>query len=121
MVGIYFGPGHCLIDQQFITLPYALEREAPPFEGNDIKYPEALVRLFLKKLTKPGNRVFDPFAGLGTTLFVAEEMRRIPFGIERDERRYRSGWPASSSTGPTCATATAASSPRSVSPRWTSA
>jgi hypothetical protein len=29
-----------LIDQQFITLPYALEREAPPFEGNDIKYPK---------------------------------------------------------------------------------
>jgi DNA modification methylase len=78
-----------LIDQQFITLPYALEREAPPFEGNDIKYPEALVRLFLKKLTRPGDRVFDPFAGLGTTLFVAEEMRRIPFGVERDERRHQ--------------------------------
>ena len=39
-----------MIDQQFITLPYALEREPPPFEGNDIKYPEALVRFFMKWL-----------------------------------------------------------------------
>ena len=74
--------------QQFITLPYALEREAPPFEGNDIKYPETLVRHFLKEFTKPGSKVFDPFAGLGTTLFVAEEMRRIPFGVEHDLRRH---------------------------------
>jgi DNA methylase len=74
---------------QFVTLPYALEREPPPFEGNDIKYPEALVRHFLKQFTKRGDKVFDPFAGLGTTLFVAEEMRRIPYGIERDEWRHQ--------------------------------
>ena len=77
-----------MLDQQFITLAYALERAPPPFEGNDIKYPEALVRRFLKEFTRPGDRVFDPFAGLGTTLFVAEEMRRIPFGVEQDERRH---------------------------------
>ena len=69
------------IAEPFVTLPYALEREAPPFEGNDIKYPESLVRHFLGRCTKPGDKVFDPFAGLGTTLFVAEEMRRVPFGI----------------------------------------
>lgn len=68
----------------FLTLPYKLERDPPPFEGNDIKYPEALVRHFLKLYTKPGDKVFDPFAGLGTTLFVAEEMNRIPYGIEAD-------------------------------------
>ena len=75
--------------QQFITLPYALEREPPPFEGNDIKYPEVLVRYFLQEFTKPGDKVFDPFTGLGTTLFVAEEMRRIPFGIEHNARRHQ--------------------------------
>jgi hypothetical protein len=75
------------IAEPFVTLPYALEREAPPFEGNDIKYPETLVRHFLALGTKPGEKVFDPFAGLGTTLFVAEEMGRIPFGIEHDTRR----------------------------------
>jgi hypothetical protein len=75
--------------QQFITLRFALEREAPPFEGNDVKYPEALVRYFLQEFTKPGDKVFDPFAGLGTTLFVAEELRRIPFGIEHNARRHQ--------------------------------
>jgi hypothetical protein len=48
-----------------------------------------LVRYFLQEFTKPGDKVFDPFAGLGTTLFVAEEMRRIPFGIEHDPRRHQ--------------------------------
>lgn len=81
--------GRRLTAQQFITLPYALEREAPPFEGNDIKYPEALVRHFLKEYTRPGDKVFDPFTGLGTTLFVAEELRRIPYGVEQDARRHQ--------------------------------
>lgn len=72
----------------FITLPYKLEREPPPFEANAIKYPESLVRHFLKEFTRRGDRVFDPFTGLGTTLFVAEEMGRIPFGIEYDPKRY---------------------------------
>ena len=78
-----------MIGSQFVTLSYALEREPPPFEGNDIKYPESLVRYFLKQFTKRGDKVFDPFAGLGTTLFVAEEMRRVPFGVEQDERRHQ--------------------------------
>lgn len=77
-----------MIRQQFASLPFALERQPPPFEGNDIKYPESLVRFFLTKLTSPGDKVFDPFAGLGTTMFVAEEMRRIPYGVEWDRRRH---------------------------------
>lgn len=72
----------------FVTLPFTLERAPPPFEGNDIKYPESLVRHFLKAYTKKGQRVFDPFAGLGTTLFVAEDMGRIPYGIEANPQRH---------------------------------
>lgn len=72
----------------FITLPYKLERAAPPFEGNDICYPASLVRHFLDLYTKRGSRVFDPFVGLGTTLFVAEEMGRIPYGIEAERERF---------------------------------
>ncbi len=71
-----------------ITLPYKLERDKPPFEGDDIKYPESLVRYFLKEFTKKGDNVFDPFSGLGTTLFVAEEMARMPYGMEADQERY---------------------------------
>ncbi|MGQ0527748.1 MAG: DNA methyltransferase [Alphaproteobacteria bacterium] len=77
------------MSESFITLPYKHERDAPRFEDHDIKYPESLVRYFLKKYTKKGDRVLDPFAGLGTTLFVAEEMGRMPYGIEFDERRHQ--------------------------------
>lgn len=72
----------------FISLPYLLERDPPPFEGNDIKYPEGLVRYFLTRYTKKGAKVFDPFAGLGTTLFVAEEMDRVPYGVEADPLKH---------------------------------
>lgn len=75
----------------FITLPYKLERAPPPFETYEAKYsdkyPESLVRYVLKEFTKKGDKVFDPFAGLGTTLFVAEEMGRIPYGMEADRKR----------------------------------
>lgn len=71
-----------------LTLPFELERAAPPFEGNDIKYPESLVRHFVGQYSRKGQRVFDPFAGLGTTLFVAEDMGRKAYGIEADPQRY---------------------------------
>ncbi len=73
----------------FITLPYKLERSAPPFEENDIKSPENLFRHILKKYTKHDDHMFDPFAGLGTSLFVAEELNRIPFGIEAEQQKYQ--------------------------------
>ena len=71
-----------------VTLPYVFERPTPPFEGNDIRYPESLVRYFMQAYSKKGGRVFDPFAGLGTTLFVAEELGRKPFGMEADANRH---------------------------------
>ena len=47
------------------------------------------MRAFLARFTRVGDKVLDPFAGLGTTLFVAEEMRRVPFGLELDPRRQQ--------------------------------
>lgn len=32
--------------------------------------------------------MFDPFLGLGTTVFVAEELNRVPYGIEYDQQRF---------------------------------
>ena len=49
---------------------------------------EFLAELFINHFTKPGDTVFDPFAGFGTYLFVAERMGRVPFGIESDDERY---------------------------------
>jgi tRNA G10 N-methylase Trm11 len=71
-----------------ITLPFVHKHPAPSFEGQDICFPESLVRYFLKTCTRRGDKVFDPFAGLGTTLFTAEEMGRDPYGIEADSRRH---------------------------------
>lgn len=77
-----------LAKESFISLPFRLERAPPPFEKNDIKYPESLVRHFLRRYTREGDKVFDPFCGLGTTLFVAEEMKRKAYGMEADVNRH---------------------------------
>lgn len=74
--------------EPLIHLPWNLERDAPNFEGNDIKSPEGFIRYILKKYTKKGDTIFDPFTGLGTTMFVAEEMKRIPFGFEAEEEKF---------------------------------
>src|SRR6266404_6631861 len=58
------------------------------FRDDDVRYSESLVEYFLRKFTKRGEIVFDPFAGYGTTLVVAERMKRIPSGIEFDQQRY---------------------------------
>ena len=71
-----------------ITLPWKLERDPPPFEGNDIKSPESLYRYIYDTHTKKGAKVFDPFVGLGTTMFVAQEMGRIPYGFEATEQKF---------------------------------
>lgn len=41
-----------------------------------------LPRFFIERLTKPGNLVFDPFMGRGTTLLEAALLGRVPFGCD---------------------------------------
>ena len=57
------------------------------FQDYDVRYSESLVEYFLHEYTHVKDIVFDPFAGFGTTLMVAESMGRIPYGIEYDEDR----------------------------------
>jgi DNA modification methylase len=59
------------------------------FRHQDLRYTEELVATFLRQYTRPGDIVFDPFAGYGTTLLVAEAMGRVAYGIEFDPRRAR--------------------------------
>lgn len=54
---------------------------AEEFEPGEC-YPEGLVEAFLAEYTVPGDLVFDPFAGAGTTLVVAERMGRRALGLE---------------------------------------
>jgi DNA modification methylase len=56
---------------------------------HDSRYPDALVEVFLEEFTKPGDVVFDPFSGFGTTLLVAERMKRVGYGIEIDADRHQ--------------------------------
>ncbi|HUT82960.1 MAG TPA: DNA methyltransferase [Candidatus Bathyarchaeia archaeon] len=78
-----------IIMKTYVILPKIYQRELPKkFQENDNRFPENLVEFFLKNYTKKGNTVLDIFAGLGTTLFVSEELGRIPFGIEYDKERY---------------------------------
>jgi DNA modification methylase len=57
------------------------------FQNDDVRYAESLVEIMLEQYTQPGDVVFDPFAGFGTTLLVAERMGRIPYGVEIDRER----------------------------------
>lgn len=52
------------------------------FRHEDVRASENMLGFFIGKFTEKGQIVFDPFAGFGTTLLVAEEMERIGYGIE---------------------------------------
>lgn len=65
-----------------LTLTMENDPPLPDGLGPDIRYPRSLVELFLREYTREGDIVFDPFAGYGTTLIVAEAMGRIGCGVE---------------------------------------
>ena len=54
----------------------------PRFRREDVRSSENMLEFFINEFTEKGQVVFDPFAGFGTTLLVAEEMGRIGYGIE---------------------------------------
>ena len=71
----------------FIVLSTNTSKIPKEFQEDDNRFSESLVQYFLEKYTKKGDKIIDPFAGLGTTLRVSEKMGRIPFGIELDRDR----------------------------------
>jgi DNA modification methylase len=58
-----------------LTLPDALA-------GDDVRFADDLAACFIELFSKPGDLVFDPFAGFGTTLYMAEKLDRVGCGIE---------------------------------------
>ena len=58
------------------------------FKEDDNRSPEEVVEYFINEFTKPGDTVLDIFAGLGTTLFMAEKLNRVPYGVEYLEDRF---------------------------------
>lgn len=51
-------------------------------KNHSAAFPESLPEWFIKLFTEEGDTVLDPFAGSGTTLIVAEKLRRNSIGIE---------------------------------------
>lgn len=51
-------------------------------KNHSAAFPKALPEWFIKLFTDEGDSVLDPFAGSGTTLEVAKELRRNTIGIE---------------------------------------
>ncbi|MCW5921290.1 MAG: site-specific DNA-methyltransferase [Saprospiraceae bacterium] len=51
-------------------------------KNHSAAFPRELPEWFIKLFTKEGDTVLDPFAGSGTTLEVAQQMRRHSIGIE---------------------------------------
>ena len=54
--------------------------------GHSAAFPEWLPEFFINLFTDPGDVVLDPFLGSGTTFRVAQQMNRVPIGIEIDPR-----------------------------------
>lgn len=76
--------------KSYVILSNTKKREIPKkFQQNDNRFSENLVEYLLEQFTQEGDKVLDIFAGLGTTLFVAEEMGRVPFGVEYNKERYK--------------------------------
>ena len=72
----------------FLQLPHVHTRALPAaFHHDDVRYPDALVAHFLREFTREQQVVFDPFAGFGTTLIMAEALGRVAYGLEYDQQR----------------------------------
>jgi site-specific DNA-methyltransferase (adenine-specific) len=56
--------------------------------GHPAPFPKELPRRCIKMFSYVGDTIFDPFAGSGTTLLVAQELRRMAVGTEIDKEYF---------------------------------
>ena len=69
--------------QTWLNLPRGNKTVLPSrFRQEDVRAADSLMEYCVNKFTEPGQVVFDPFAGYGTTLLIAEELGRLGYGIE---------------------------------------
>jgi DNA modification methylase len=69
--------------QTWLQMPRGNKTELPSrFRHEDVRASENMLEYWINTFTGPGQVVFDPFAGFGTSLLIAEELGRIAFGIE---------------------------------------
>ncbi len=69
--------------QTWLQFPRGNKTALPSrFSHEDVRASDNMLEFLINKFSEPGQIVFDPFAGFGTTLLVAEELGRIGYGIE---------------------------------------
>jgi DNA modification methylase len=67
----------------WIMLSYAeLLDQRPPGETEDVHFTESLARAIITEFSSPGDLVLDPFAGFGTTPYLASRLDRRALAIE---------------------------------------
>ncbi|MFI5400383.1 MAG: DNA-methyltransferase, partial [SAR324 cluster bacterium] len=75
-----------------LVRPSTLLHMEPEFGPNPVehpaRYPVELPSFFIKLLTQPGQLVFDPFAGTGTTAVAAEQLGRRWLTTEIDPHYF---------------------------------
>jgi DNA modification methylase len=76
--------------QTWLQLPRGNKIILPPrFRHENVRAADSLVEFCVDKYSEKGQVVFDPFAGYGTTLLLAEEMGRVGYGIEFSEQKAK--------------------------------
>lgn len=70
------------LDHTLRTTLAVFEAERPPGAEEDVHMVAALVDHVLEGASSPGDLVFDPFAGFGTTIERADALGRRALGIE---------------------------------------
>ncbi len=71
---------HWAGDRKQVTVWTVLHRRSTT--GHATQKPVELMRRAILNHTRPGDRVYDPFVGSGTTIVAAEETGRICHAIE---------------------------------------
>lgn len=72
-----------------INIPAFIFPKPPPRKKDELlhpaKFPETLISEYINIFTEPGDSVFDPMAGTGSTLIAAVRSNRDGFGLELKE------------------------------------
>ena len=80
--------------QTWLSLPRGNKIILPSrFRHENVRCADSLVEYCVNEFTEKGQVVFDPFAGYGTTLLIAEEMGRLGYGVEfsKEKANYVQG------------------------------